>query len=224
MIVIKNTDAVIDFVPAMEQILEDITTKGRAQKSVVIYTGGWTVSWIDDYEDLKDDIYHQRSYGDIVRQLLAEGVPVVCASGNDGALKGRENIDTLPALFQDDGTPLINVGAADYAGQRWFASQGGSQLTIYAPGVDITIPQNVDRQSRTDSGTSLGQWHCGIQSHKLLTKPLQPQPKSVASSQHISHTPKSHGTTPRRASNASKPSATTSSVRPPAGNANQVSA
>ncbi|KAH7392248.1 peptidase S8/S53 domain-containing protein [Phaeosphaeria sp. MPI-PUGE-AT-0046c] len=158
LISVKMTFDSLDFSAAISMVLDDLEANpGREHRSVISFAGGWGEVDRDanTYEKLKNDDVLQREFGYTLRRIMNLGVPIVCASGNYGEKQGRENIDTLPALFQDEDTPLINVGAADYEGKRAPSSQGGSQLTLYAPGVDIIIPQNTDFQSRKGSGTSL---------------------------------------------------------------------
>jgi hypothetical protein len=120
-----------------------------------VVSKGWQEPGVKTYAQLKETAKLQLYYGDPLRDLLKLGVPVVCAAGNNAKVAGRENIDHLPALWQDEETPVINVGGAGYDGKRADFSQGGSQVTIYAPGVDIEIPTARDFNSKTEYGTSL---------------------------------------------------------------------
>lgn len=144
----------------MDMVLEDLEANpDRQHRSVITFASGWQISKYDanTYEKLKNIEELQTTFGKTLRKVLNLGVPFVCAAGNYRQEPGRDNIDTMPALFQDEDTPLINVGAADYEGKRARMSQGGNQLTIYAPGVDIAVPQKEDFQEGIASGTSLGQ-------------------------------------------------------------------
>lgn len=143
-----------DIPGAFELVKADLAVhEDRKPKSVVVIAKGWNEDGANTYDLLKkkDDL---QVYGDSLRDLLKLGVPVVCAAGNDAQIRGSEDIDHLPALFQDEDTPIINVGAAGYDGKRASFSQGGSQLTIYAPGIDLEIPTSTDFNFKIVSGTS----------------------------------------------------------------------
>jgi hypothetical protein len=91
--------------------------------------------------------------------LLKEGVPIVLASGNYGDQDKRDAIDTIPAVLEGDDFPVINAGAATLEGKPWPKSQGqgtqdGTQLTIYAVGVDVEVHDHNDGKEIRDSGTS----------------------------------------------------------------------
>lgn len=81
------------------------------------------------------------------------GVRIVLASGNNDQ---APDIDALPQLLSDEATPFIVVGAADYDGSRRAGSQGGDQLTIYAPGDICPLQSRIDFEEVNDSGTSIG--------------------------------------------------------------------
>lgn len=140
-------------------VLKDIEDNKRQKKSVILMAGGWQEEGTDTgtYEKLKNSKVMHDWYGNGLRAILNIGVPIVCAAGNYANQQGRENIDTVPPLFQDEDTPLINVGAADYEGKRLAMSQGGNQVTIYAPGLDIVIPRKNDFETELQSGTSVGE-------------------------------------------------------------------
>jgi hypothetical protein len=148
-----------EFGVAMELILEDLRRHPeRAHQSVIVASTGWDEPGFDTYEKVKQDQECQKMYALDIRKILSLGVPIVCAAGNYAERPGRGNIDSLPMLFSDETTPIINVGAADYNGQRAPFSQGGSQVTIYAPGVDIEVPFKIDHQTKTVPGTSVGKY------------------------------------------------------------------
>lgn len=132
----------------------DIISKGRQKNSVVILSAGMETSLTRD--QLSTDATYLIEYYSPVRRLLDLGVPLICASGNFADQPGRQDIDSLPQLYQGDDLPIINVGAAGYDGQRWYKSQGGPVLTLYAPGVDVLTMSKVEQQHVRNSGTSLG--------------------------------------------------------------------
>lgn len=147
-----------DITNSFKLVLQDLKANpDHARQSVVVVARGWQEDGKKTYADvIKDDVFVNLHAGSL-RQILGLGVPVVCAAGNYAEQQGRQDIDTLPMLFQYDATPLINVGAANYDGSRRAASQGGSQLTLYAPGQDVEVPQRIDFQSQLESGTSMGE-------------------------------------------------------------------
>jgi subtilisin family serine protease len=98
----------------------------------------------------------------VLDSIHSEGVPIVFASGNAGDISGRENIDNYPQVLEGPGTPIINVGGTTLQGDRWGKSQGGPQLTIYAPGEDVGIQGKLDGKDGESlvAGTSVGKLPC----------------------------------------------------------------
>jgi hypothetical protein len=144
-----------DIPEAFELIRKDIEANpGRGRRSVVFTALGSPESWT--YETAMNDYYAKEDWLDGIKDLQNLGVPFLCAAGNFGQVPNRLTIDTLPAVLQDNNTPIIVVGAADYEGARELSSQIGSQLTVYAPGKEI-VYQNRDRGGEgKGTGTSLG--------------------------------------------------------------------
>jgi hypothetical protein len=104
--------------------------------------------------------YIGRDFLGPMQRLLDYGIPIVLASGNYGDQPGRDVIDMMPQVLEKDSFPIINVGAATIEGKPWPKTQGqgsqdGTQLTIYAAGVDVQVHNNIDGKDITDSGTSL---------------------------------------------------------------------
>jgi hypothetical protein len=110
------------------------------------------------YEEAKGDIEWQAWFERPIKRLMEIGVPFVCAAGNHGDEPNRQNIDTVPGVLQDSETPIIVVGSAEYDGTRSDFSQGGDQLTIYAPGREVVVQSMTDFQSSIKSGTSYGKF------------------------------------------------------------------
>lgn len=79
-----------------------------------------------------------------IRKASDAGVIIVCAAGNDG---GAVN---YPAAFQE----TIGVGAVDKAGNVCEFSSRGKEITVAAPGQDITSTWLADGYA-TISGTSM---------------------------------------------------------------------
>jgi hypothetical protein len=129
----------------------------RAHKSVVLIA--WGTDDFYTYEEAKKDEDLQAIFEQGLKDVLNLGVPIVCAAGNEARTQGRQNIDTAPAVYQDQNTPLINVGGANFDGERWEGSQYGSQLTLYAPGVQIAVQAVTGFQPVLRTGTSVGTLH-----------------------------------------------------------------
>jgi subtilisin family serine protease len=81
---------------------------------------------------------------DAIRHATSHGVIVVCAAGNDG---GAVN---YPAAFSE----TIGVGAVDKDGNVCEFSSRGKEITVAAPGKDITSTW-LDNGYATISGTSM---------------------------------------------------------------------
>jgi hypothetical protein len=127
---------------------------GRERQSVVLLPGGSKDQITPDEANRDADLKKIFKAG--IDQLLELGVPFVCAAGNFGESPNRDTIDTAPAVFQSTETPIIVVGSAENDGSQSSFSQGGSQLTIYAPGREIEVQSLVDFQPTKKSGTSYG--------------------------------------------------------------------
>jgi subtilisin family serine protease len=85
-----------------------------------------------------------------VNALVAAGVTLVAASGNDG----RNNGISLPACLSN----VISVGASNRAGNRAGFSNVAGTLDLFAPGVDI-VSLRLGGGPRTAGGTSMASPH-----------------------------------------------------------------
>ena len=100
-----------------------------------------------------------KDFIDPINRLFSYGIPVVLASGNYAKQAKRDVIDMIPQVMEGDDFPIINVGAATLEGKAGPDTQGqgtqdGTQLTIYAVGVDVQVHNDEDGEDMTDSGTS----------------------------------------------------------------------
>jgi hypothetical protein len=146
-----------EFGPALKLVVQDIEAHPeRASKSVVLITWGSKQIWT--YASVKADETSKENYEHAIKEVLDLGVPIVCASGNEAETVGRTDIDSLPAVYQDRDTPLINIGAATYEGDRLGMSQYGNQLTMYAPGYQVAVQGVNGFDTIYRSGTSVGAW------------------------------------------------------------------
>lgn len=138
----------------LEAAAEDIETKGRQRKAVVL------VSLVTEYEvEANEDDPIVELQRESIRKLVELGIPVVSASGNWAQMKGdlgqlRTNVDTMPSVFASV-YPMIPVGNVDWDGQSHPDSQGGDLLITSAMGTDIKC---IDRKGKeiTNTGTSFG--------------------------------------------------------------------
>jgi major intracellular serine protease len=147
---------VTEFQFTFELILEDLKTHPeRAHRSVILISMGTESP--STLKDSKEDEADQEIFEIPIKRLLDLGVPIICAAGNYADNPNRQNIDSQPALYQAEDTPIINVGAADFTGERYAKSQTGNQLTLYAPGVGIEYGE-FDIGKKLLTGTSLGKY------------------------------------------------------------------
>jgi len=142
-----------EFADALWKIQQDITgDPGREHKSVIVTAVGWLEFGKNTYESVRDAYDLQEKYANELRDVMDMGIPIVCAAGNSG----QRDIDNVPQLFADERTPLIVVGAAEFDGSRAEFSQGGNQLTVYAPGGKSPLQSTKDETERESAGTSVG--------------------------------------------------------------------
>jgi hypothetical protein len=142
---------------AFEAIIADLDAHpGRDKEAVVVcaraYGDGWT------HEKAIKQKSVMRELAPPMDDVMKRGVPFVLSSGNErkeGKPGNRPDIDTLPKVLEDKADrPIINVGSADFDGKRSSFSQGGGQLTIYAPGHGIDAMMKHDGVEDDDAGTS----------------------------------------------------------------------
>lgn len=85
----------------------------------------------------------------LVDYANARGIPVICATGNDGA-----SSIYYPAKYSTSYSNVIAVGASDKNDSRWSSSNYGSGISLVAPGEDIISTTN-DGGYGSSNGTSL---------------------------------------------------------------------
>jgi hypothetical protein len=143
-----------DFLDAFEMIWQDLQDHPeRLHRSVVLLSSGSGKGLT--HASVATDKIAQKVFGRPIRNLLGLGVPIVCAAGNAAGDPQSTNVDSLPAVLQDDSTPLIVVGNADDDGKRYSTSQVSSAPMLYAPGVKVEVQSNRDRNYEEATGTSV---------------------------------------------------------------------
>jgi hypothetical protein len=133
--------------------IEDIGTKKRNLRSVIsLSTAMWRDEGFTRDQALVDP--QGRYFNTLIDHVHSLGVPIVAASGN-AATTRRSNIDGIPQVLEGPDVPIINVGGAEEDGSRHSDSQGGDQLSIYAPITAVTQTKE-DGIRNPETGTSLG--------------------------------------------------------------------
>jgi hypothetical protein len=118
----------------------------------------------------REEAYQNGDSADFLRNMklvMDYGIPIVLASGNLGDQEERKVIDNIPQVLEQADFPVINVGATTLEGKPWSKTQGqgtqddteegtkvGTQLTMYAVGVDVQVHNHIDGEAIIDSGTS----------------------------------------------------------------------
>jgi hypothetical protein len=148
-----------DMEEALELIVKNIRENpGRAERSVILITEGWGRT---TYAEARGDTVYQDLWEKNIRDVFNLGVPLVLAAGNNLAPRGenRKTIDTRPQVYQDQSTPIINVGAADFDGKRVDMSRYNDQPMIYAPGKNVrSLTKSGFSQVADVTGTSYGRF------------------------------------------------------------------
>ncbi|KAK6063014.1 Subtilisin-like protease 3 [Seiridium cupressi] len=135
-----------ELLDAINEVANDIYHKpDRKKKSVV------TISLSSG---IPAGTLNERKLKGYLKDLFDFDVPVVVASGNDAEEEGHSNVDEIPAIWAEDEFPLIVVGSVNAAGARSTFSQGGTHLTVHAPGEDTTCLYKAGNTLKTGSGTS----------------------------------------------------------------------
>lgn len=207
---LKTKDRVAsDFSQGLEAVLQDLSDNpNRQSKAVVISSLGFGSSTLTYEQSLTDpDANVMRPY---FEKLFKMGVPFISSAGNRAEI--QPTIRRLPKIIQDDDYPIINVGAVGLDGSKAKFSQDGDQLTISAPGVDVT-GKNKDGTEGTLSGTP----YCESTNfivHRHTDRRIQPHRWLQVLSRHISTMILHRGTAPKRVKTALKPLWTLSNQMP----------
>ncbi|KAL8766221.1 MAG: hypothetical protein Q9209_006935 [Squamulea sp. 1 TL-2023] len=148
----KNSEVVVvkfDRRPSFGEILwafsiinTDIRDSRTAQPAVVTFP--WTVYNADPIPWSIIRTYFE--------QIFDQGGTIIVPSGNNATTPGRQDVDTLPALWESPVFPLVVVGAVTNIGSIPVFSQGPTHVTVWAPGVDVQCAKRYGL--RGGSGTS----------------------------------------------------------------------
>lgn len=91
-----------------------------------------------------------------ISALVAEGVPVVIAAGNDAV----DSCLTMPVRYESSISGVVGVAASGWDDEEAEFSNWGSCVDVYAPGVDIlSAYKNSDTSYNELSGTSMAAPH-----------------------------------------------------------------
>lgn len=116
---------------------EDIISKGRQKKSIVLITKlGQTPATQASLNAPSTNRMKQA-----LHRLMQISVPVVISAGNEALDEHgnliRPNVDLIPPILAAPNFPLIVVGNADREGRIYPSSQRGDKVTLYACGASI---------------------------------------------------------------------------------------
>ncbi|KAK4446983.1 peptidase S8/S53 domain-containing protein [Podospora aff. communis PSN243] len=78
----------------------------------------------------------------LVEYMMGLDIPIVVTAGNQAETPGREQVDSIPAVFAGQNNPIIVVGSTNTDGEVSRFSQVGSQVTLYAVGEGIACHGN----------------------------------------------------------------------------------
>ena len=142
---------------AFEKARDDIVSQGRQQKSVILFARGPLIC-----EPGQENQSPWKELKPLILDLFSKDIVVVTSSGNLGAAPGHSQIDCPIKTFAGPNYPLIVVGAvtneglvAIKPGDKTSFSQGGPQLTVSAPGLDVMCADSANNNTpRKDTGTS----------------------------------------------------------------------
>lgn len=134
-------------IEAVELIIRDILANPERRKLSVV---SMSLTGPQPTGSYMDKVLQRR-----IQTLLAMDVPMIVSAGNFAQKGGRNNVDTIPALFEGPNYPLIVAGSANFAGVPSVFSQGGPHIFVYAAGEDTTcLPAYGTAPLTNNDGTS----------------------------------------------------------------------
>lgn len=89
-------------------------------------------------------------------QIFNQGGSIIVASGNNATTPGRQDVDTLPAMWESPTFPLVVVGAVNNIGTIADFSQGPTHVTVWAPGVGVQCAKRYGVKYASGTSPSTG--------------------------------------------------------------------
>ena len=89
-------------------------------------------------------------------QIFDQGGTIIVPSGNNATTPGRQDVDTLPAMWESPAFPLVVVGAVNNIGIIPSFSQGPTHVTVWAPGVAVQCAKRYGFNYRSGTSQSTG--------------------------------------------------------------------
>lgn len=154
----KASNYMYEELSAFENVLDDIISKGRGGRSVVVYARS---SWPKRFHPalpLSSLPTSWQLVRTLMESIVAQQVSVVVGAGNDNRYSSA--VDTLPATWLGQ-FPLVVVGAVTNSGNYADWTQGivntrdPNQATFWAPGDDIVCADGPSAPGlKHETGTS----------------------------------------------------------------------
>lgn len=149
LVVVKASLDLADTELAFRLAYDDIVSKRRQKKSVVLFPR----SSLESYSPGVTLPEKWDSIMDIMQLLFEQGVEIVVPADNHGT--SRFALDTVPAIWAS-GMPLIVVGATTIYGDYADFTQGRDFIsTVWAPGVDIQCAGAISNVAGTSVAAGL---------------------------------------------------------------------
>ncbi|OCK74996.1 subtilisin-like protein [Lepidopterella palustris CBS 459.81] len=163
---VKCMDTFVDQMEGFGDVKADILKAGlnaRRGKTVVVFSGSHP-NPNPATATVQDTKIRMQWFSD-------QGIPVVIAAGNEGT--NRPEIDMIPMKLDGGILQLINVGAANWEGDKRPASHAGPKVTVYAPGTGVPTMKK-DGSEMLETGTSVAAPAVGGLIAKLMARDIPP--------------------------------------------------
>ena len=139
----------VDIVWAFDKAVQEVALRDHQGKAVVV----WAYNSIERYPDESKHPWNRLKR--LMQQLFELDVTIVVSAGNDKTRWTRWYVDTLPALWEGPGFPLIVAGSVDNFGRAAAFSQGPQHVSIWAPGIDVHCAKRDTISGGRAHGTSV---------------------------------------------------------------------